>query len=219
MAHVADDRTVRGERRDEVIEAATRIFEEKGYEAASIQDVADELGILKGSLYHYIDSKEELLFTIIDDVHRRSLAELEQWLEMEADTLTRLRALIRLQVIGQCRDIRKASVFLHDFRSLSPQRQARILAERDRFDMLMRDVIKDGQRDGSIAAEVDAKLATMAIFGIVNWISQWWRADGERSPDEVADEYADLVLCGLVPPNDGRRRDIGRLPEDLTQPL
>jgi TetR/AcrR family transcriptional regulator, cholesterol catabolism regulator len=185
-------------RRDEVIDAAARIFHEKGYAAASIQDVADELGMLKGSLYHYIDSKQDLLFAIIEDVHRRTMDELEQWLTLEGGALVRLRAFLHGQVLGYCRNVQRVGVFLQDLRSLSEEQRARILSERDRYDRVVRDLIRAGQEEGVIDPDVDPKLAAMAIFGMLNWISTWWRPDGPSTPEQVADEFTDLALSGLV---------------------
>lgn len=198
-------------RRDEVIDAAARIFHAKGYSAASIQDVADELGILKGSLYHYIDSKQDLLFAIIEDVHRRTMDELEQWLTLEGGTLVRLRAFLHGQVLTYCRNVQRVGVFLQDLRSLSEEQQTRILAERDRYDRVVRDLIRAGQAEGVIDREVDAKLAAMAIFGMLNWISTWWRPDGPSTPEQVAYEFTDLVLAGLVL-REGRRGHLGQQP-------
>lgn len=203
-------------RRAEVIDAATRVFHEKGYEASSIQDVADALGILKGSLYYYIESKEDLLFAIIDDVHRSTLQQLDRWLEIDGDALTRLRAFLHGQVLIYCRDVARVGVFLNDFRSLSPEHRERILEERDRFDETLRDLIRTGQREGVIAPEVDPKLSAMAIFGMMNWLSTWWRPDGPSAPEQVAQQFADLAVAGLAAQPDGRpRRELGALPDQV----
>lgn len=203
-------------RRAEVLEAATRVFHEKGYEASSIQDVADALGLLKGSLYYYIDSKEDLLFAIIDEVHRSTLEQLDRWLEVEGDELTRLRAFLHAQILIYCRDVAKVGVFLHDFRSLSDEHQQRILAERDRLDRALRDLIRAGQREGLIAAEVDPKLAAMAIFGMTNWLSTWWQPTGPSTPEQVAEQFTDIAIAGLAARSDGRpRRELGELSRDV----
>jgi TetR/AcrR family transcriptional regulator, cholesterol catabolism regulator len=208
-------RTETPQRRDEVLAAATRVFHEKGYAATSIQDVADALGMLKGSLYYYIDSKEDLLFAIIEEVHRGTMERLEQWLQIDADTLTKLRAFLRWQVLTYCRDVEKVGVFLHDFRSLSEEHQQQILAERDRYDRSLRELIRTGQKEGVVAHDVDPKLAAMAIFGMMNWISTWWRPDGPNTPEELADQFTDLALAGIVTRDGTTRGELGRLPEDL----
>jgi len=203
------------QRRDEVLAAATQVFHAKGYEASSIQDVADALGMLKGSLYYYIDSKEDLLFAIIEEVHRSTMERLERWLALDVDTLVKLRIFLHWQVRTYCRDVAKVGVFIHDFRSLSAEHQAQILAERDRYDRALRDLIRQGQAEGVVADDVDPKLTAMAIFGMVNWISTWYRPGGENTPEQLAEQYTDLVLAGLVPARGGPRSAIGPLPDGL----
>lgn len=196
----------------EIYDAAAVIFHEKGYEAASIQDVADAVGILKGSLYYYIDSKEDLLFGVIDEVHRESLAHLERWQRIEGNALVKLRAFITGHVIANARNLVKMGVFFHDFRSLSQERREQIVAERDVYDRFLRELIQEGQREGVIDESVDPKLASMAILGMMNWIYQWWRPDGESTSDDVAHQFADLALSGLAAREGTDRRSLGALP-------
>lgn len=160
--------------------------------------------MLKGSVYHYIDSKQDLLFAIIEDVHRRTMDELERWVSIEGGALVRLRAFLHGQVLSYCRNVERVGVFLQDMRSLSEDQRVRILDERDRYDRVVRDLIRSGQEEGVIDPEVDPKLAAMAIFGMLNWVATWWRPDGPSTPEEVADEFTDLALAGLA------RRDIPR---------
>jgi TetR/AcrR family transcriptional regulator, cholesterol catabolism regulator len=199
-------------RQREILDAAARIFHEKGYEGTSIQDVADAVGILKGSLYYYIDSKEDLLFGIIDEVHRTSLQQLERWQQIDGNALVKLRAFITGHVIANANNLMKMGVFFHDFRSLSPERREAIVKERDIYDQFLRNLIIEGQKEGVIDASADPKLAGMAILGMMNWIYQWWRDDGPNSAEDVANEFADLVLSGLSVRKGEPRRSIGSLP-------
>ena len=214
---MSTERSTRGtrdapRRREEVLAAAAKVFHEKGYASASIQDVAEELDILKGSLYYYIDSKEDLLFRIIEGVHADIVERLEEWLAADEDPLVLLRSYLEQQVRAYCRDVERVGVFLHDFHHLSPERQALILTERDRFDQALRDLIGRGVAEGVLAPDVDPKLTAMAVFGMMNWISTWWREDGPSAPDEVAQQFTDLVLAGVVGPPRGSRSDLGRPP-------
>jgi AcrR family transcriptional regulator len=185
-------------RKGEILDAAARIFHDKGYERASIQDVAESVGILKGSLYYYIDSKEELLFEVVKEVHRIGLASLEEWSRMDGDPLLRLRAVIEGHVRNNLEHPEAVGAFFHDFRSLSPARRAEIIADRDVYDRFLREIIEEGQEQGLVAADVDPKLATMAVLGMMNWVYQWYRPDGDSSPGEIARAFADLVLAGMV---------------------
>ena len=213
----SDDEPDLSPRLREIYDAAARIFHEKGYQATSIQDVADAVGILKGSLYYYIDSKQDLLFRIIDEVHRESLRSLERWQSIDGDALVKLRAFIEGHLTSNVRNLVKIGVFFHDFRSLDLEHRERIVKERDLYDRFLRELIVQGQEEGVVDERVDPKLAAMAILGMMNWIYQWWRDDGPNSPEEVAREFANLVLVGLVARDDGPARDeVGAFPEDVS---
>lgn len=185
-------------RLDEIYTAAAQVFSEKGYHGASIQHVADAVGILKGSLYYYIDSKQDLLFGIIDEVHRDALRSLEEWMAVDGDATTRLRAFVEGHVLANTRNITKIGVFFHDFRSLDPERRDRIIADRDRYDSHLRELIRQGQQEGVFRGDIDPKIASMAILGMMNWTYHWWRDDGPSSASDVVKEFADLILLGLA---------------------
>ncbi len=196
-----------GRRREEIFSAAARIFNEMGYAATSIQDVADAVGILKGSLYYYIDSKEDLLFQVIEDVHQGALERLEEWRAIEGSALVKLRAFIEGHVENNARNLEKIGVFFHDFRSLSPKRREQIVAERDLYDEFVRQLVREGQEEGVICADVDPKLTAMAILGMMNWLYQWYRADGTNEPTDIAREFANLVLAGVACEDGNCKRD------------
>ncbi len=195
LAYPEPERTPR-ER--EILDAAAAVFHEKGYAASSIQDVADAVGILKGSLYYYIDSKEDLLFAILQDTHRESMRRLARWQQIEGDPLVRLRAFIEGHVTANIANRIKIGVFLHDFRSLSPERRADIVADRDTYDSWVRDLVRDGQDQGLVAADLDPKIAAMALLGMMNWTYQWYDPEGDVTPHELARNFADLALAGLA---------------------
>jgi AcrR family transcriptional regulator len=185
-------------RQQEVISAAAKLFQEKGYEATSIQDIADELGILKGSLYYYIDTKEDLLFAIIQEVHETALEGLEASRATEGNALVKIRAFVFNQVMHIASHVERAGVFFQDFRSLSPERRELIIEERDVYEQFLRDLIDQGQQEGVICTDLDPKFAALAILGTFNWMYQWYRPSGERTPDEIAAIFADFLLPALA---------------------
>ena len=111
-------------RQTEIVEAAARVFHEKGYESTSIQDIAEAVGILKGSLYYYIRSKEDLLYEIILDVHEDALANIRQVDEGDGDALQKVRAFVTSHLVFNAENLTKMGVFFHDFRSLSGERRS-----------------------------------------------------------------------------------------------
>jgi TetR/AcrR family transcriptional regulator, cholesterol catabolism regulator len=185
-------------RRQELIDAAAKIFQDKGYEAASIQDVADALGILKGSVYYYIDSKEDLLFAAIQEVHESALANMELIRTLDEDPLTLIRLFIESHVKHVSDNLVKATVFFHDFRSLDPDRHQYIVSERDSYDAFLRELITRGQNDGVICKDVDPKLTTLAILGMMNWTYQWYRVGGTMDSAAIGRQFADFALAGLA---------------------
>src|SRR6266516_4679359 len=171
------ERKPREERWSELIEVATDVFYAKGYDAASLQDIADRLGMLKGSLYYYIQSKEDLLYDVIKAVHEEGLANIESLAAGEGDALGRLRNVIIGHIEHECRDLTKTAVFLHELQALSPERQA-----------------------GLIRAEVNPRLAALSILGSVNWVYRWFRTGGEFTAHQIGEQFADQALRGVATP-------------------
>jgi AcrR family transcriptional regulator len=206
-------------RRKELIDAAAKIFQEKGYEAASIQDIAEALGILKGSIYYYIDSKDDLLFAVIQEVHETALANVERLRQIDADALTKIRMFIAGHIRQITENLVKATVFFHDFRALTEERRQYIVAERALYTNYLRELIGHGQTEGTICPDVDANVASMAILGAINWTYQWYHPEGDRNPMEIGHAFADLVLggitCSLESHRPGHRGQLGQLPAGL----
>ena len=135
-------------RQQEILEAAARVFHEKGYESTSIQDIADSVGILKGSLYYYITSKEDLLFEIIQGVHEEALKNLDRTAAVEGDALQKIRAFVVVHFTHNAHNLVKMAVFFQDFRSLNGERRQLIVEERDLYDSFLRDLIRPGPGRG-----------------------------------------------------------------------
>jgi AcrR family transcriptional regulator len=185
-------------RQQEVLEAAARVFHEKGYESTSIQDIAEAVGILKGSLYYYIRSKEDLLYEILQGVHEDALANIRRLDDVEGDALEKIRAFVTLHLTFNAENLTKMGVFFHDFRSLGPERRQLIVEARDLYDALLRDLIRQGQKEQIVCPELDPKLAALGVMGMLNWIYQWYIPRGDRSVEQIADEFSSLVVAGLA---------------------
>lgn len=194
-----------GERRQEIIDVAAEIFAEKGYEATSIQDIAEAVDILKGSLYYYIDSKEDLLFEVLQRVHEDGLARMEEQKSHDEPAIDRIARFVREHVRYNAVNLTKIAVFFHDFRSLSEERRKVIVDERDMYDRRLRELIESGQTEGSVCEDVNPKMAAFSILGMMNWVYQWYSPDGNQSPDGLADVFADLAVRSLTCPGDHSR--------------
>jgi AcrR family transcriptional regulator len=192
-----DDRTGR---RREIIDAAARIFRDKGYAATSIQDVAEAVDILKGSLYYYIDSKDDLLFEVIQEVHQQGLTNLEEGKSASGDALERIHAFVIRHASFNAANLAQMTVFFNDFKALSEDRRQVIVEERDLYDEQLRALVVAGQAEGSVRSSVDPKLAAFWILGAMNWMYQWYRADGPQSLEEIAETFGQLAVNSLRDP-------------------
>ena len=185
-------------RRGEVLDAAVRVFHAKGYDATSIQDIADEVGILKGSIYYYITSKEDVLFEILKEVHDEAFETVADAVAIDGDPLQKIRAFVSTLAKFNADHPERMGIFLHDFRSLSDDRRNEIVRERDRYDRMLRKLISEGQDQGLVCPDIDPKLATLAITGMINTIYQWYRPTGRLQSKYIGSVYADMVIRALA---------------------
>jgi AcrR family transcriptional regulator len=185
-------------RREELLAVACRIFAEKGFDGASLQDIADEFGVLKGSLFHYIQSKDELLYEIIEGVYTGAQVAVWSNAMQHGPAVERLRRVIVAYVEYISRHLDEVTVWLHDFKALpEPRRESiRRYEERDRRQLL--ELIEQAQREGGIRPDVDPGLASLALLGSMNWAHRWFRPRG-LSAREIGESFADLFIGGLAP--------------------
>src|SRR5258707_8105952 len=173
------ERKPREERWSELIEVATDVFYAKGYDAASLQDIADRLGMLKGSLYYYIQSKEDLLYDVIKAVHEEGLANIESLAAGEGDALERLRNVIIGHIEHECRNLTKTAVFLHELQALSPERQAEIIGDGHAYRRAFGDLLEAAQQAGLSRAEENPRRAPLRNRATGNWEDRVLRTGGE----------------------------------------
>jgi AcrR family transcriptional regulator len=188
-----------GARFEEVVDAAAELFSEQGYAATSIQEIADAVGLLKGSLYHYIHTKEDLLYAVIQEAHQHTAALGYEAVTMDGDANDKLRMIVHQHLRGTGANLAKVRVFYNEATSLSPDRLREILADRDSYEHSLRKVIETGQEEGTYAAHLDPVLTSIAILAILNSVQQWYRPDGPRSLDDVVATFADLILRSVAP--------------------
>ena len=180
-------------REEEILAAAARIFREKGYHATSVRDIAESVGLLKGSLYHYIRSKEELLARLFEGALEETIAELETIVARRDPPSTRLRDMVTAYVDSVTENLDAVSLYLREWRALPPPQLARVRARRRAMRSLFEEVISDGVRAREFAVG-DAKVAALAILGMCNWLYEWYRPRGRLGADELAQELAERAL-------------------------
>ncbi len=187
--------------KENILEAAAQIFRQKGYHAASMQDIAEAVSLQKATLYHHVSSKQEILLELLD----RALVMLtDRLMVVFNDSLPpeeKLRQAMRSYLLALTENIDLAAVLLLEHRSLEPKLHSRHTPNRDRFEALWRDVIRDGVRSGAFICD-DPALAARGLLGIMNWTITWFRPNGPATIEEISDHFSDMFLNGLV------RRDV-----------
>lgn len=192
------ERKPREERWAQLIDVATEVFYEKGYDGASLQDIADRLGMLKGSLYYYIQSKEDLLFDVISKVHQEGLANIRSRAVPDGDPLQRLENVIVGHVEHTCRNLVPTAVFLHELSSLPEQRRRDVLGNEHAYQGVFRDLVAEGQREDLVRPDLDPRLAALSILGSTNWVYRWFRPGGEFSPEQIGRQLADMNVRAIA---------------------
>jgi len=176
---------------------ATRLFRERGFHATSMQDLAQALRMNRGSLYHYIVGKDELLWLILVRAFDLLEARVVPILDSGTPPVDRIRGAIRehLRVAADHAD--ELSLIQIELRSLSLEHRAQMIERRNAYEGLWRAAISEGIADGSLR-DFDVRLAGIGILSACNWFTQWYRPNGSLSVDEVAERFCDLFLTGLA---------------------
>ncbi|ACY97440.1 MULTISPECIES: TetR/AcrR family transcriptional regulator [Thermomonospora] len=193
----AGARTSPTERR--ILAAAVHLFAEHGFDGTSVQQIVERAQITKGGLYHYFGSKQDLLQEIYQSLISRQLQDLERILAAGLDPPATVRAVIEALVISTAEHIDEAKVFARELNRLDPARLAAVRAERRRYHTAFRDLIERGQREGVFSRVAPADTVTLIVFGMVNEMPRWYRADGPKPASRFAAEVADFVLTALRP--------------------
>jgi TetR/AcrR family transcriptional regulator, cholesterol catabolism regulator len=185
--------------RQEILRTAARLFQQQGYNATSMNDVAAALKLSKGGLYHHFQSKDEILFNLMshamDITEERVIAAAKQIPDPEE----RLRAVIRrhIAVVLSERD-REITVMLHENHPLSPGLRKRINARKKDYIHFLENLIAEVQRTRGSKAGVTPRAAAFALLGMLNWIYQWYRPGGSLQEEALAQQYTEIFFQGAL---------------------
>jgi AcrR family transcriptional regulator len=187
-----------GRRWEEVLDAATEVFEEKGYQAATLQDVASRLEMLAPSLYYYIRTKEDLLFAVMKRAHNLGLELITEPADLTgAGADERLAAFIRRWMGGTYPP--QVRVVERDLRFLSPERQKEVMAWRRRINGFVQDLVRTGIEEGRFRPDVSPRVVANTLFVVLNSVPAWYREGRELPYPDLAVWYVHLFLAGLQP--------------------
>jgi AcrR family transcriptional regulator len=181
-------------RREQVTRTAARLFAERGYHGTSLADVAEAVGIQKASLYHHIDTKEDLLWEVAwtgAEAFRAALDAVPD--DLPATEKLRLALRAHLRVVADQLDA--ATVFTREWRSLAGERRERFLAERRLYEERIRELFRDGVERGELGTDLDVAAAALLFLSAANWAYTWLRPGVDT--DELADRFFGVLLDGM----------------------
>lgn len=181
-----------------ILEVATRLFRDKGFAATSMQDVSDDVGLLKGSLYYYFRSKEELLFEVLRDLHVGGNVIVQGVKFGSSEPLLELKDYLRLLTIyaGENRD--RLAIFFRDFGFVPAEHQKEIIAERDMYVIVARRLIEEAMAMKLIDASVNSHVAALSILGATSVTHEWYKPEGPISLEAIGEQVASTIVDGLA---------------------
>jgi AcrR family transcriptional regulator len=186
-------------RRRRIEDVASTLFRERGYAATSVRDIARALDVQGASLYAHVTSKEDVLWAIVERAATRfelAAADADRVAATTGAT-EHLAALVRAHVDVITSDPGAASVFVHEWRALGPERRAAMAERRDAYEGRVRRVIEEGMAGGEFAL-TDPAVGAAFILSALNGLASWYRPDGRLSPDRIADHFVDLALRSVT---------------------
>jgi len=187
-------------RRREVLDAAVEVFSDRGYRAASMSDIAAELGMGKASLYHYVGSKEEVLIELYEDVLRENVIAARRIAESERTALDALAELVADRVAYTCRNRALLRVFFEEEAELPARQQSRLIAVRHEYEQTLLDVVARGEAAGEFSLATTPRIFVNTILGAANWTYKWFQPQGPLTPEELGAQIAAVLLTGLRKP-------------------
>jgi AcrR family transcriptional regulator len=180
-------------RADEIVDIASRLFYERGYQSVSTRALAQAAGIQGGSLYHHFSSKEEILYRIVQYGSGEFFAGLLPHLETEGPYPDRLERFVRAYITDAQPRRYAIAVLFRDMAHLSPDHFVELQAVRRHFQQRVQRFLADGVAAGEFAVP-DAKLAGIAILDLLKGVDAWMREPGRLGRRQVADTYSVLIL-------------------------
>lgn len=185
-------------RRHAVVDAAARVFAERGYHATSVAALLEATGLTAGGLYHYVTERDELLVLICDELMDPLLERAREIVATDEPPEDQLRALLRAWLDHIARHLDHMRVFQQERQVIEHDpRWGQIRDKRVEFEHLVETLLARVERAGAEVA--DRRLALLALLGMVNYTPTWFRPHGRLRPEQIADGYCDLILAAHDP--------------------
>ncbi len=192
---------------DDIVSAAAKVFRTKGYHAATVRDIADEVGILKGSLYHYFDSKEELLYLVVKEPIARMYRTISEIAVADETATEKLRRAISAHLEAFDRHYPHLFVYLRERESVKRRFREKIGFSPKEYERCWQQIIRDGIRTGEFRPDLDVQVASYGLLGMLNWLYKWYDPQGRLSVQQVAEQLISLALAGLAAAPEAPKRN------------
>lgn len=182
-----------------ILRNAARIFAGKGYHSTSMRDISRETQVSLAGLYHYCKSKEELLFLIQDNCFGRVLERLQERLQETSGAVEKLRLVIGNHLSFFATNMAEMKVLSHEADSLAGKMHEHVSGKKQEYTKLVREILSEvqqAQKGGG--PKVELTVATYALFGMMNWIYNWYDPRGKLSVNELVDNMTRLFLSGFL---------------------
>ena len=186
----------RPSRWDEVVACAARNFRQYGFAQASLEGIADELGMWKGSLYNYISTKEDLLVAVVKIPADRLLEEVQHIAASEQTAEAKLKAVVQCHVDVLVDIYDFAAVYLHEVSGRNLDAEWRAIDRK--YVNLVIGIIREGVDEGAFHKDTNDRVAAMTLLGALNWLTRWWDPQGTLSPTILAEHVSNIVINGLA---------------------
>lgn len=186
-----------GDKRRDIVDRAAELFHRDGYESATLEDVATAVGLRKPTIYHYFDSKDDILASIHDEMIEPLIEKLERRQSFALPASQRL-----LEVMADVFELVAAqrahyAVFLDHYRQLDWDTRLRVAAKRERYARNVQQIVEDGIAAGEFRT-VDPRLACLLLFGVVNWAARWNERDkGGANIRATAYQFWNILMDGI----------------------
>lgn len=182
---------------DVILDASVKLFSVRGYTGTTMRDIAEKVGVLPGSLYAHIEGKEQILVNIVT-------SGIEEFLKIQSVVASskgtpeeKLETAIKLHIAVVAKNPERNLIVFHQWRYLSEPNRSMAVKMRRRYAEMFTDLICASSRSRDRQNELDVKIKVFTILGALNWIPEWYRTDGEFSPEVLGDLIADTLINGL----------------------
>ena len=191
---------------EHILRTSARIFAEKSYHSTSMRDISRATGVSLAGLYHYCKSKEELLFLIQDHCFGRVSERLEERIREVSDPVEKLKVFIENHLSFFAANMAEMKVLSHEAESLNGELHKHVSTKKERYAKLLRKILREihnqsvsEARPSRRAGRVDLTVAAYALFGMMNWIYNWYDPRGKLSVNQLVDNITRLFLNGFLP--------------------